>query len=54
MMSILYLFFLLFCLYVIIKYGIKIILLLIGWAIKLSVFGLMIYFVYKLFFVSDC
>jgi len=53
-MSILYLFLILFVLYTLIKYGVKFILLLIGWAIKLSVFGLMIYFVYKLFFVSDC
>lgn len=54
MMYILYVFFLLFVLYVVIKYGIKIMLFLILWAVRLFIFGLMFSFVYKLFFVSDC
>jgi hypothetical protein len=54
MMSILYLFLLLFVLYVIIKYGVKIILLLIGWGLKLSVFAVILFLIYKLFLVSDC
>ena len=54
MMSILYVFFLLFCLYVFMKYGIKIILILLGWAIKLSVFGLIVYYIYKFYYASNC
>lgn len=54
MMSILYLFLLLFVLYVVIKYGVKFILLLIGWGLKLSVFAVILFFAYKLFLVSCC
>jgi hypothetical protein len=54
MMSILSLFLLLFVLYVIVKYGIKIVLFLIVWAIRLFIFGLMISFVYELYERSCC
>ncbi len=54
MMSILYLFLILFVLYTLIKYGVKFILLLIGWGLKLSVFAVMLFFAYKLFLVSCC
>lgn len=54
MISILSLFLLLFVLYVIVKYGIKIMLFLIVWAVRLFIFGLMIAFVYKLLYVRSC
>ena len=53
-MSILSFFLMLLLLYVIVKYGVKILLVLTVWAIRLFIFGLMVVFVYKLFFVSDC
>ena len=54
MMSILSLFLSLFVLYVIVKYGIKIVLFLLVWAVRLFIFGLMISFVYELYERSCC
>lgn len=54
MMSILYTFLMLFVLYIIVKYGVKILFVLVMWGVRLTIFGLIVVFVYKLYERSCC